>query len=358
MKLCFFFAFFFLLQTAESEPRTLGVSLPLSGNGANWGADVRNSLIFANEKLGDGSIKFVFEDDRCEPKGAVSVANKLTAIDKVKDVFVMCGQSVIAAAPIYRRTGTTVITMGTPSKLSELGVFRMSMSDAIGAGLLAKYIKEHHSSVTSISEDSSYPTEFLKDFSLAAKSIGLELHSEFYQSQQYDYRSLLLRVKRSKAEAIFLNTQSEQSLTAFIKQLRELGMAPQLYGAYIPGSAGFLKSVGNTADGLKFVDFPGAPELLNDQGKILYEEYQTNFGSISGWTFTFPSVFEVYRLVRDAHVDEKPLHDFLRSKTFEGIFGRYSFDKRGDLVGPKQVMRIIKNGNGALLTVAQPAVLH
>jgi hypothetical protein len=61
MKLCFFFAFFFLLQTAESEPRTLGVSLPLSGNGANWGADVRNSLIFANEKLGDGSIKFVFE---------------------------------------------------------------------------------------------------------------------------------------------------------------------------------------------------------------------------------------------------------------------------------------------------------
>jgi branched-chain amino acid transport system substrate-binding protein len=341
--------FIFLIETVICEPKNLGISLPLSGDAAGWGADVRNSLIFAQEKLGDDSIKFVFEDDRCDPKEAVMVANKLTAIDKVKEVFVMCGQSVLAAAPIYKRAGTTVITMGTPSKISDFGVFRMSMSDAVGAKLLARHIKKHQRSVTVITEETSYPTEFWEDFNLAAKSIRLRANNEFAQAQQHDFRSLLIRIKKTNPEALFLNLQSESGLTALIKQLKELEMLQQLYGAYIPGSASFLKLIGKLADGLKFIDFPSANDLLNSKGQKFYTEYQSRFGITSGWSFTFPGVYEVYRLVHDSDKLAIPLREYLRLEKFNGIFGLYSFDNHGDLVGPKQVMRIIKNGQNTAL---------
>jgi branched-chain amino acid transport system substrate-binding protein len=343
MRLRIILLLLILTQTATAGPLTLGVSLPLSGNGAGWGVDVRNTLTFANEKLGDGSVRLIFEDDRCEPKGAVTAAQKLTAIDKVNQVYVMCGQSVLAAAPIYQRAGVTVLTMGTPSKLSRLGVFRMSLSDAVGAAFLVHAIKERYRAITVLTEEADYPTELWRDFEIAADSIGLKTQNELFQPQQYDFRSLLLRIKQSGSDVLFLNTQSEQSLTALLKQLRELGMSPTLYAAYIPGSAGFLASAGPLADGIIFLDFPGAAELLNEEGQRMYGEYQSKFGPIKGWSFTFPGVFEAFRLVRDSSSSGVTLADYLRSGTFQGIFGAYSFDMRGDLKGPRHVLRTIRN---------------
>jgi branched-chain amino acid transport system substrate-binding protein len=349
MKLRIVLLLLIFTQPASAGPLTLGVSLPLSGNGAGWGVDVRNTLTFANEKLSGGSVRLIFEDDRCEPKSAVTVAQKLTAIDKVNQVYVMCGQSVLAAAPIYKRAGVTVITMGTPSKLSRLGVFRMSLSDAVGAAFLVQAIKERHKAVTVLTEEADYPSELWRDFEIAADSIGLKTRNEFFQAQQYDFRSLLLRIKQSSDEALFLNTQSEQSLTALLKQLRELGMTPKLYAAYIPGSASFLASAGPLADGIIFLDFPGTAELLSEEGQRMYSEYQSQFEPISGWSFTFPGVFEAFRLVRDSSKSGVTLADYLRSGKFQGIFGAYSFDTHGDLNGPSHVLRMIKNGRNEAL---------
>lgn len=325
------------------------MSLPLSGNGAGWGTDVRNILTFANEKLGDGTVRLIFEDDRCEPKGAVTAAKKLTAIDKVKQVYVMCGQAVLAAAPIYQRAGVTVITMGTPSRLSQLGVFRMSLSDAVGATLLAHAIKERHTAITVLTEEADYATELWRDLEIAASSIGLQAHNQLFQPQQYDFRSLLLRIRQSQRKALFLNTQSEQSLTVLLKQLRELGMTPELFGAYMPGSSSFLAQAGSLADGIIFLDFPGARELLSEDGQRMYGEYQARFGPINGWSFTFPGVFEAFRLVRDGSKAGESLADYLRSGVFRGIFGTYSFDIHGNLNGPKHVLRIVRNGRSEVL---------
>jgi ABC-type branched-subunit amino acid transport system substrate-binding protein len=80
-------------QPASAEPLRLGVSLPLSGNAAGWGVDVRNTLTFANEKLGSGSVRLIFEDDRCEPKGSVTVAQKLTEIKSIRCTLCAVNQS-------------------------------------------------------------------------------------------------------------------------------------------------------------------------------------------------------------------------------------------------------------------------
>ena len=338
---------------AAAEPHRLGLSAPLSGPGAGWGNDVKNVLLFANEKLAGGRYSLVFEDDRCDPKTALSAARKFISIDHVREVFVVCGQSVLSSAKTYREAGTTVMaSLATPSRISELGVFRTSLSDAAAADMLARYIAARHGSVAAITEDNEYSVSFFGDFARSSKALGLEASNETYIPEQQDFRAQLLRLKRKNVDAVFLNTQTEQALLTLVKQLKELKYSPKLYGAYLPGSAEFLKIGGASAEGLVFVDFPGAAELLSAQGRELYTEYLARFGPLHGWTFAFPATFEAFRAVHMAITSGEPVADYLRHTRFEGIFGSYSFDKRGDIVGPQQVLRVIHDGKSELVNDA------
>lgn len=336
--------------TLLAEPRRLGLSAPLSGGGAGWGNDVKNVLLFANEKLAAGKYSFVFEDDRCDPKTALSVARKFASIDRLKEVFVVCGQAVIAAAKAYRGAGITVMApLATPSRISELGVFRTSLNDALAARKLAEHIIKTHKSVSVLTEENDYPVSFLNDFLASAEVLGLVVSNENYLAEQTDFRPQLLRLKAGKASALFLNTQTEEALALILRQLKEIEYAPRLFGAYLPGSSNFLKIGATLAEGLSFVDFPGASEMLTSDGQKLFQEFTARFGPLQGWSYAFPATFEAFRAVHLGIASGKPLAEHLKSTTFDGIIGSYTFSTHGDIVGPKHVLRIIRNGKSELL---------
>ena len=331
--------------TAFADPRVLGVSAPLSGGGAGWGNDFKNVLTFAQEKLAPGQYTLIFEDDRCENKSALSVARKFSRVDKVKEVFIFCGQVAMATAKVYRDAGVTMMApLATPSRISELGVFRTGLSDALATRKIARHIASKHRSIAVISEEDDYALAFQDDFLEAAKDLSLDSSHETYLPQETDFRPLLLRLKAANSEALFLNTQAEQALATLVKQLHDLRYYPRLYGAYLPGSAGFLKLGGKLAEGLVFVDFPAAEEFLTPEGKALYAEYIARFGPLNGWSFTFPAAFEGFRAIHLGLRSGGELERSLRETKFDGIFGSYTFDKNGDVVGPKHVLRVIRNG--------------
>lgn len=337
--------FLLSILPVSAEPHRLGLSAPLSGGGAGWGNDVKNVLIFANEKLAGGKYSFVFEDDRCDPKTSLSVARKLSSVDRIKEVFIVCGQATLATAKIYRDSGVVVMApLATPSRISELGIFRTGLNDALAAGKLARYIADHHRSISVLTEENDYPVSFLNDFMHSSKELNLTVSNENYLPQQQDFRPQLLRLKAKKVTALFLNTQTEEALTTLVRQLKELAFSPKLYGAYLPGSARFLQIGGKLADGMVFVDFPGASDLLNTRGKELYAEYVSRFGPLQGWSFAFPATFEAFRAVHLAIESGEAPEQYLHKTSFDGLFGSYSFDKRGDLVGPQHVLRIIRDG--------------
>ena len=336
---------------AFGAPRRLGLSAPLSGGGSGWGNDVKNVLTFANEKLTGGRYSFVFEDDRCDPRTSLTAARKLSSVDHIKEVFIVCGQATLAAAPAYRDSGVTVMApLATPSRISELGVFRTALSDAAAAEKLARCIRARHSSVSVLTEDNDYSVSFLRDFVRSSGEIKLTVSNENYLPGQYDFRLPLLRLKTKGAAALFLNVQTEEALAALVRQLREIDYAPALYGAYLPGSAGFLQLAGAMAEGLVFVDFPGASELLTHEGKRLYEEYLARFGPLQGWSFAFPAAFEAFRAIHLAIESGEPTGQYLHHASFDGVFGAYRFDGRGDIVGPKHVVRVIRRGRAEPLT--------
>ncbi|RIL10127.1 MAG: hypothetical protein DCC75_05020 [Proteobacteria bacterium] len=339
-----------LTLAATAQPAKLGFSGPLSGGGAGWGNDVRNVLVFANEKLAGSRYELVFEDDRCNIKTSLLIAQKLSEIDGIKGVFTVCGQATIASAPHYRRKGIPVMaTLATPSRIAKLGIFRSSLNDAWAGMKLARHIAARHKEVYVLTEEDEYAIGFLDDFRKAAQGLNLSVTNESYLAEQQDFRPQLLRFRSKGASALFLNTQTEEKLASLVRQLKELGMSPDLFGAYLPGSANFLKIAGQLAEGLVFVDFPAAEELLTPEGRTLFAEYRGRFGELQGWSYAFPAVFEAFRAMHQALCSGGAVEEYLRKTKFQGIIGQYSFDSNGDIIGPQHVLRVIKNGRSAAL---------
>jgi len=109
--------------TVRADTIKLGVSSALSGDAATYGLDIKDALLFANQKYGDGRYEFVFEDDRCSGRDAVSVAHKLIDIDKVDAVLgFACSGAALAALPIYEKAHIPVmVTTASSPKIRDAG---------------------------------------------------------------------------------------------------------------------------------------------------------------------------------------------------------------------------------------------
>lgn len=341
---------------ADAEARKIGVIGPLSGPVASWGNDARNALEFAREKFPNQNIEVVYEDDQCLGKNAVSAAHKLQSVDHVDVVFVICTEALISVAPIFENGKTLVITpVASGPAVSELGdyIFRMWPSDQFAAEKLHGHIAQKSKFVGMLTEERGYPQEFEKAFLKTASSGPLKVDAQTFSSDTTDYRTLLLKVRRKGVDALFLNTGSDKSFVAIIKQLHELKWSVPIYGAYMPASAEFVKLAGPLAEGIEYVDAPTAATALNPGGMELYREFEAKYGAPQSSPFVFASTVEAYRRVGALTPDKSGWRDELYSGKFTGIIGAYSFDKKGDIQGVGHVMMRIVSGKPVLLPDTQ-----
>ena len=118
----------------------IGVSQALTGAGAPMSSDVKDGLLFANDHYLRGKYKLIFEDDRCDSSQALTVAQKLTNIDRVKYALgFLCNSALVATAPVYGRAGTLVITAGASSGDKKgIGdkIFRAYPADQLAINLI------------------------------------------------------------------------------------------------------------------------------------------------------------------------------------------------------------------------------
>lgn len=103
----------FSVEAQESTQQRIKIGVPtaLSGSAAALGNDIKNALTLMNERYGNGRYELIFEDERCDNRVAVSVAQKLINIDKVKYALGFpCNGTLLATASIYSRARVLVVT--------------------------------------------------------------------------------------------------------------------------------------------------------------------------------------------------------------------------------------------------------
>ena len=338
---------------AEAKTK-IGVSVPLTGDGASYGADVRNSLQFANEKLGAAGYELLIEDDKCNGKDAVSIAQKFVNVDHVKGVLGFgCSGALLAAAPVYEQAKIPVISScATAPGVSNAGdyIFRTIPSDELAAKILVDYIATKHSHLGILSEETEYAQGLANAVNKYAKATKLAVTNESFLPATTDYRALLLKLKSKGVDSILVNPQDEAGTARLVQQIRRLNWNVQLYGNLYPGTRVFLEATTNAEnEGLIFSDIPNVETSVNAAGAALYKEYVQKFGPPNSADLLFVTSYTAFDALRQALESKQDAKSFLYQTTFHGIVDTYSFDSNGDIAGVNDVLRIIKNGKPTLL---------
>ncbi len=340
-------------NTAPPKRFRIGVSTPLTGPAATYGMDIWTSVQFAAEQLGGDRFELIAEDDKCDPREGVSIAQKFIHVEHVDAVIgPACSGPAAAAAPLYEQSQTLVmLTNASAEKLAEAGdyVFRSKPSDAEIIKTLWAYLKDNSRKLAVLSEQT--------DFALGMRDVLLRLNTggtiglieEQFLPGTTDFRTALLRFRKSAVDGLLILPQTEAGLALVLKQTREMNWAVQIYGAHFPQSPVFLKQAGSSAEGIIFAATPFVEDILGKEGMDLYREYTAKYGEMRSIPLLFATTFEGFRALRDSLDSGSEPRRFLYQTRFSGVFGGFSFDSRGEITGIHYQLKKIVNRRAVIL---------
>ena len=331
----------------------IGVSTALTGNAATYGVDLKNALLFANEKLTGNKYELIFEDDKCNGKDAVAVAHRFINVLKLQYVAGFpCSSTVMSAATLYEKANVLVMAAGASSAdISKSGdfIFRTWPSDDDAAKTLYGYIAAKHKSIGIISEQTDYAEGFLKSFVEKNDASKLSIVSESFLTDSVDFRSSLLKLRAKNVDGLFINSQTEVTFLAVLKQVKQMNWNVKVYSAYLAGSASFLENAKSMAEGIIYVDLPSLNEALTGDGPLIFDDFKKKYGKINGVELMFATTFEGFRALNQAIESGQDMRKYLYATKFNGLFGEWWFDRNGDIQGLNFVMKVVQDGKGKLL---------
>jgi DNA-binding SARP family transcriptional activator/ABC-type branched-subunit amino acid transport system substrate-binding protein len=120
-----------------------------------------------------------------------------------------------------------------------------------------------------------YPAPVLKDFTLAAGNLGIEVAGRRSWGDGQNFERLAARVARSKADGVFLVGSSPELLQALRARLGRA--VPVIASSFDPATAVLA---GAAAEGM-IISFPGpAPGLLSGEGARFVASFSKRFGAM------------------------------------------------------------------------------
>jgi branched-chain amino acid transport system substrate-binding protein len=332
------------------EPIKIGVILPLTGNAAAYGNQIKKGIDLALQEIKDSQINILYEDSKCDPKEGISAYNKLVNIERVKIIIGdFCSSVVLAIGPLAEQNHILLITPGAAARqISQLGdyIFRNHVTMGQKTGTLAQFASKKFRKVAIIYNSSN-------DAFVDGMNVFKELYTkqpnneivaiEAFKTGDSDFRSQLSKIKNKNPEAIYIGSLASE-LGLIVKQIKELNINAQILtddGVLDPQ---FLKNTGNLSEGIIFgttnFDKSFAPDFWNNYLSSFKEE-PTIF---SAQGYDTLKIF--YSIIKDKCQNGDPTcikDELYKIKNYPGASGKTSFDENGDAL-KEIIIKTIKNG--------------
>ena len=329
----------------------IGVILPLSGQLAVAGEQVKRGILLAEEIINrkEGkNLTLIFEDSKGNPKEAVTAFTKLIEIDKVKAVIgPFTSGEVLATAPIAQEKKIILIApIAMSSKINNTGdyIFKMHESSELHAQKIVEIMKKKKFNRISILYNN---VEYCKDAidsllkELTQKGIEV-LNVEKYTKGDADFRSQLAKIKNRNPDAIFLCGYYKE-LGLILKQMEELGIKKQVFSTPTFKDPSVLEIAGKTAEGVIYT--VKEYDCTTQWGKIFCKEYKEKYHEEPSYrvAYGFDSLMILYQAIKKVGTDPEKLQTKLLKTDFDGAMGKTVFDEKGN--AQREVMvEIVKNG--------------
>lgn len=348
--------FFVFSKPENDEVIKIGYFGPLTGPVAGTsGEDIVNGFKLAaaqNNEVGNRKIEVIYEDDACDPPKAVSAAQKLINIDKVKIlVSGVCSGSTMSVAPLAESNKVILFTpVSTSPKITDAGnyVFRTSASSVVTAEAVSSMLEKlAFKRVAVLFETADYTVgwkdSFIKKFTEdPTKSIALV---ESVGSKDPDMRTQLLKLAQTKPDAFIFIMNSTITANASLKQARELGITfPIVANEYFA----FKEVVANPdAEGVFVSQYQYDPNA--SAFKDLISTYEQKYGKQPSQEIYTALAYDGYNVlfkaISECENDDPECikSELYKIKNFSGVSGNITIDQKGD-TQREFVLRKIQGG--------------
>jgi branched-chain amino acid transport system substrate-binding protein len=334
----------------------IGGTLPLTGEVASYGISAKNGLQLKIDEINTSGgingkkIEVDFQDDKNSIKDAVNIFNDFATIKKYSLVFGSAGSSVsLSLVPIANREKVILFSpVSSASKLSTEGgqfFFRTVPSDNLQAEMLASWIKQEGiKKIAIVYTNNSWGkplTDAVTD--MFAKDGGEIVFSEGVQENTSDFRTIIIKLKKTKFDAILSPTYPREG-GLFVKQLKEAGVVTRLFGGDNWGAPEFISIAGNAANGVCFT-FPSDSKspLWSDFVGNYKKKYGQEPDIIAAYGYdAATAVVEAFK--KSSELTSNEIREKLLTVSFEGVSGKISFKPNGDVVSVGYGKRKIDNG--------------
>ena len=349
---------------AQEQIVKIGQTGPLSGPNAFAGKDNENGTRLAIEELNakkvtvaGKTLKFELqsEDDQCDPKAGVGVAQKLVDSGVKYVMGPYCSGVAIPASRVYDGGGTMVSTVGTNPKVTQGGykhLFRIIASDSQIGGNMAAYAANvmKVKKVGVIDDRTAFGQGVAEEFAKEAQKLGLTIVGrEFTNDKATDFMAILTSLKGKQPEAIFYGGYAPQA-APMARQMKQLGLTAKLLGGDTLCSPEMGKLGGDAVNDLVFCAYAGMLMDANDTTKAFQAKFNKRFGmnpDVYGPAYYDQVMFIGEAMHKSGSIDPNKVGDWMRKNPYKGVLGEYGYDDKGNRLKAPTVVNTFKGGKPA-----------
>ena len=342
----------------------IGHVAPLTGSIAHLGKDNELGAKLAIEELnakkltiGGKQVTFelLSEDDAGDPKQGTAAAQKLVDAGVVGVVGHLNSGTSIPASRIYSDAGIPQISpSSTAPKYTQQGfktTFRVVANDGQLGGTLGRYaVKDIKAkSIAIIDDRTAYGQGVADEFMKSAKAAGGKVVGrEYTNDKATDFNAILTKLKGAKPDLIFYGGMDAVG-GPMMRQMKQLGIDARFMGGDGICTTEMAKLAGDALGDGKVV-CAEAGGVTADKAAVM-EAFRKKFKEKTGLEVQLyaPYVYDAVNVMVAAmqkanSTDPKKYLPELAKIQYDGVTGRISFDKHGDVRDGTLTLYTFKNG--------------
>lgn len=337
-------------QQTQTNKQTVkvGAILPLTGDAAQYGQTAQKSLRLAKEKMSKEkglNIEIVYEDDKMDPKLAVSAFQKL-ASQGIKYVIGFGSGETLALCPLAEKEKIILMSSGSSPKITECGdyTFRNYPSDIYQGKVLSEKISQKgYKTIALLTINNEYGAGLKREFEKNYQ--GTIPFSEMHAASQADFKTQLVKIKSLNVDAIVLISQLPEG-ARFITQKQEMGMPQPIFGSEALKDQKLIDSIPvqsrDTVQLISLGQYNG--NEAQEFAKNFEEKYSSKPGAYGDYVYDNMLMFAAAQKDCTAQVDNECVKKNLYSLSQTGATGIVKFDANGDVTNkPYHIYRIENN---------------
>jgi branched-chain amino acid transport system substrate-binding protein len=348
--------------TAGADKIVIGAILPVTGNNATDGKDMKNAIDLAVKKVNEAGgvlgkqIVIELADDGCDPQMATSAANKLVSQNVVAVVGGYCSGATLPSSGVFKNANIPmVVTAANSSKLPAQGYDTLFLINGLvpdQAKKGAEYLSAHNAKKVALVHDNSAYAKDLADSAKAAVEAagGSVVAFEAINPDEKDFSALVTKLKGIQPEATYF-TGYYAAAGLMLKQFKQKGVP----GLFMVGDGSFSEDIikiagADNAEGLLITATPTAEFI--EGAESFTNEYKQTYniapGPFSALTYNGVNLL-VDAIKRANSTDKEAIKKALKeTKDFKALGETISFNEKNTLNDSNFAVLTVHGGKFAL----------